>query len=142
MHTVKDLIKNRPEPYVLDAGLSTQDASRFMREHHIGAAPVVKDGELVGFCSERDLVYRVVAEKREPAETTVEEIMSRDVVCKGVDSTMRECEDVMRLHHVRHLPIVDGKKVVACISLRDVLQGELEDSESDVGLLSDYIRGG
>lgn len=141
MILVRHIIEHRPLPFLLSTQQSVVEASRFLRKHHIGGAPVVKDGDLVGFCSERDLVYRVVAEKRDPAETTVEEIMSRDVVSAHSEDRVEECERTMKLHHVRHLPIVEGNKVVACISLRDLLQSELDESEIQVQCLTEYIRG-
>ena len=142
MILVRHIIEHRPLPFLLETHQSVLEASRFLRKHHIGGAPVVDDiGGLVGFCSERDLVYRVVAEKRDPAETTIEEIMSRDVVFAHPDGKVEECERTMKLHHVRHLPIVKENKVVACISLRDLLQSELKESEVQVQCLTEYIRG-
>ena len=98
-------------------------------------------GELVGFCSERDIVYRVVAEKRDPDTTGIEEIMSSDVICAGSHDTVEDCEDVMREGHVRHLPIVEDGEIVACISLRNLLSSELNEVEFEVECLTEYIRG-
>ena len=140
MNPVSHLLEHRPLPYLLSVEMSALDASRFLRKHHIGGAPVVESGHLVGFCSERDLVYRVVAERRDPVETSVGDIMSRDVISAVPESTVEECERLMRTRHVRHMPILENEKVVGCISLRDLLQSELDESELEVGWLTDYIR--
>ncbi len=141
MIQVAEIIEHRPPPFLLEAELNAVEASRVLRKHHIGGAPVVRDGRLVGFCSERDIVYRVVAEKRDPEGLRIEEIMSRDVLCGSPEDTALKCEHVMREAHVRHMPIVENGKVVACISLRDLLQSELSEFKGEVDLLTDYIRG-
>lgn len=142
MLPVSVLIQNRPQPYLLDARLTVTQAADYFREHCIGGAPVVKDGELVGFASERDIVFRVVAEGRDPDDTKVSDIMSTPVTTATPDSTLEECEEQMRAAHVRHMPILDGDKVVACISLRDLLQSELRQAEAEVRSLSEYVQGG
>ena len=141
MIRVAEIIEHRAPPFLLDVEMNALEASRFLRKHHIGGAPVVKGGQLVGFCSERDIVYRVVAEKRDPEGLRIEEIMSRDVLCGSPEDTALNCEHTMREAHVRHLPIVENGEVVACISLRDLLQSELSESQDEVDLLTDYIRG-
>ena len=142
MIRVRHIIADRAPPFLLDADMTAAEASRFLLGHHIGGAPVEKDGQLVGFCSERDIVYRVVAKKLDPDETKVSEIMGTDVLSGAPDDTVVDCEDRMRERHVRHLPIVgeDGK-VVACISLRNLLQSELKEYKLEVKSLTEYIRG-
>ncbi len=141
MILVSHIIANRPKPFILQAGMNATEASRFLLEHHIGGAPVAKNGRLVGFCSERDIVYRVVARKRRPDETLVSEIMSQKVICAAPNDTVAECEVAMQEGHVRHLPIVENGKIVACISLRNLLQSEIREYKTEVECLTDYIRG-
>ena len=141
MLPVSVLIRDRPEPYLLDADLSVTEAARFLREHRIGGAPIVRDGELVGFASERDIVFRVVAEKKDPDATKVADVMSSPVTTATAEDTVEECEKMMRSAHVRHLPILLDGKVVACLSLRDLLQTELHQAEVEVRCLSEYVRG-
>ncbi len=141
MSVVNTLIEHRAHPFLLKAETTALEAARFLRKHHIGGAPVVENGKLAGFCSERDLVFRVMAEKRDPEDTKVVEIMSRDVVSATPDSKVQECESLMQEAHVRHLPIVKDGEVVACLSLRDLIQSELAESETQVECLSEYIRG-
>ncbi len=142
MIRVAQIIGHRALPFLLDADLNGVEASRFLRKHHIGGAPVVRGDRLVGFCSERDIVYRIVAEKQDPEGLRIEEVMSRDVLCGSPEDAVVECEHAMREAHVRHMPILKDGKVVACISLRDLLQSELSESKDEVDLLTDYIRGG
>lgn len=141
MIRVSHIIANRARPFILDAKMTIAEASRFLRKHHVGGAPVTEGGRLVGFCSERDIVYRLVGDGRDPDKTVVAEIMSTNVITAGLGDTALECEDKMRKAHVRHLPIVEDGEVVACISLRNVLKSELAEYKLEVDCLTDYIRG-
>ncbi|TDJ70785.1 MAG: CBS domain-containing protein [Planctomycetota bacterium] len=141
MRRVIDIIANRAEPFLLDSAMNATEASRFLREHHIGGAPVTENGRLVGFCSERDIVYRVVARSRDPDETKVAEIMSPDVLAARPGDTVDQCETMMQNAHVRHLPIIEDGKVIACISLRNLLVSDLSETRFEVSCLTEYIRG-
>jgi len=141
MIRVRHIIAHRSAPFLLTVDMSAAEASRFLLDHHIGGAPVIEKGQLVGFCSERDIVYRVVADKRDPDTTKISEIMSGNVLSGNPEDTAVDCEKLMRERHVRHMPIVEGGKVVACISLRNLLQSELEEYKLEVESLTEYIRG-
>ena len=135
------LIRDRPEPHLLDAELTVKEAASFLRDHRIGGAPVLQYGRMVGFLSERDIVFRVVAEGLDPSATKVAQVMSQPLTTASVDETIQECEQRMRRMHVRHLPILENRKLVGCLSLRDLLQSELRQAETEVRSLSEYIRG-
>lgn len=141
MIRVKHIIAHRGPPFILNSNMTAAYASSFLLEHHIGGAPVVTENELVGFCSERDIVYRVVADKRDPDATKVSDIMSTNVLSGSPGDTAADCEKRMRKRHVRHMPIVDHGVVVACISLRNLLQSELSEYKLEVESLTEYICG-
>ena len=141
MILVRHIIEGRPPAFILDAEMTAARAASFLREHRIGGAPVVGDGKLTGFCSERDIVYRVVAAKLDAETTLVSDIMSTEVITATPEDKVLECEALMRKHHVRHMPILEDGEVVACVSLRDFLQAELRASKSEVQSLEDFIRG-
>ena len=142
MLPVSVLIRNRPEPFLLDERLPVAKAASFLRRHRIGGAPVLRDGRLVGFVSERDIVYRMVAEGRDPDTTKVADVMTGPVITATVDETVEGCEEKMRRAHVRHLPILDeDANIVACLSLRDLLQTELQQAVFEVRCLTEYVQG-
>ncbi len=141
MLPVSVLIRGRPAPYLLDASFTVAKAATFLEDHHIGGAPVLQDDELVGFASERDIVFRVVAAGRDHLTTTVADIMSKKITSATAEDTVEDCEQMMRRAHVRHLPILEKGKVVACLSLRDLLQSELRQAEVEVRSLTEYVRG-
>ena len=76
----------------------------------------MRDGKLVGFASERDIVFRVVAGRLDPLETKVADIMSSPVTTATMESGVEECEQIMRRSHVRHLPILDKGKIVVTVA--------------------------
>jgi CBS domain-containing protein len=120
MSTLRDLIKDR-KVYSIEAGRTVLEAARFMMEHNIGALPVLRNGELAGIFSERDIMNRVVAAGRQPAYTAVSEVMTANPRAVNLDETIEECLFIMEEFGFRHLPIVDGKELKGLVSLRDVV---------------------
>jgi CBS domain-containing protein len=127
MSTVRDLVKDR-KVYSVDAGRTVLEAARLMMEHNFGALPVLRDGELAGIFSERDLMNRVVAVGRTPAHTVVSEVMTPNPRAIALDESIEECLFIMHEFGFRHLCIVEGKELKGLVSLRDILMhqaGEL-----------------
>ncbi|PYX85254.1 MAG: hypothetical protein DMG70_04295 [Acidobacteria bacterium] len=120
MARVFDLVKDR-RVYSIDADRTVVEAARFMMEHNIGALPVVRNGELVGIFSERDVMNRVVAVGRMPGQTRVSEVMTANPRSVTMDESIDECLFLMREFGFRHLPICEGKKLKGLVSLRDIL---------------------
>jgi CBS domain-containing protein len=120
MSSLRELVKDR-KVYSIDASRTVLEAARFMMEHNIGALPVLRNGELAGIFSERDIMNRVVAVGRTPGTTAVSEVMTANPRAVPVDESIEECLFIMRELGFRHLPIVDGKELKGLVSLRDVL---------------------
>ena len=107
---------------------------------HIGAMPVVDaHGALVGILSERDIVRAFPKDGARLVERRVRDLMVRDVVTCGPDASMSEAEKLMAKHHIRHLPVVEGTKVVGMISIRDVMVWRLRDSREEVKVLREAM---
>ena len=123
MSTLREIVRDR-KVYSIDAGKSVLDAARFMMEHNIGALPVVRNGELAGIFSERDLMNRVVAVGRTPGLTAVSEVMTANPRAVNVDESIEECLFIMHEFGFRHLCIVEGKELKGLVSLRDILMGQ------------------
>jgi len=128
MSTLRDLVKDR-KVYSIEAARTVLEAARFMMEHNIGALPVLRNGELAGIFSERDLMNRVVAVGRTPGLTDVSEVMTPSPRSVNLDESIEECLFIMHEFGFRHLCIVEGKELRGLVSLRDILMhqaGELE----------------
>ncbi len=128
MSTLRNLVKDR-KVYSIEAGRTVLEAARFMMEHNVGALPVVRNGELAGIISERDIMNRVVAQGRTPSYTGVAEVMTAKPRSVGLDESIEECLFIMREFGFRHLPIVDGKELKGLVSLRDVLMHQAAELE-------------
>jgi CBS domain-containing protein len=120
MTTLRQLVKDRRLYSVKDSN-TVLEAARYMMEYNIGAVPVLRDGDLAGILSERDIMNRVVAVGRTPGTTAVSEVMTPNPRAVAADETIDECLFIMREFGFRHLPVMDGKDLKGVVSLRDVL---------------------
>jgi CBS domain-containing protein len=128
MPTLRELVQDR-KVFSVEATRTVLEAARYMMEHNVGAVPVLRNGELTGILSERDIMNRVVAVGRTPGTTAVSEVMTANPRAVSADESIEDCLFIMREFGFRHLPIVDGKNLKGLVSLRDVLMhqaGEIE----------------
>ena len=128
MGTISDLVRDR-RVYSINSDASVLEAARFMMEHSIGALPVLRDGELVGILSERDVMNRVVAVGRLPGQTRVSEVMTSNPRAVSPEESIDECLFLMKEFNFRHLPVCEGKQLKGLISLRDLLLNARQQSE-------------
>ena len=108
-------------------GATVAEAARLMREHRVGAVMVVEQGKLVGVFTERDALFRVVAESRDVQTTRLAEVMTRDPHTLDPTQTFSDALHIMHEGGFRHVPVVENGKPVGMISCRDALGPELED---------------
>jgi CBS domain-containing protein len=130
MALIYDLVKDHTV-YSIEADHTVLEAARFMLEHHIGALPVLRNGELVGIFSERDIMNRVVAVGRTPGTTKVSEVMTANPKSVSVQETVENCLFLMREFGFRHLPLTDGKELKGLVSLRDIPLQVLAEKEAE-----------
>jgi CBS domain-containing protein len=102
-------------------------AARLMRESHVGAVIVVEDGKLAGVFTERDALFRVIAEGRDVQTTQLAEVMTRNPRTIHPDKPFPDALHVMYEGGFRHVPVVEDGRPVGMISARDALGPELED---------------
>ena len=141
MATVRHLLdrKNRaifsigPDEPVLEA-------IRLMAEHTIGALLVMQGEELVGIVSERDYARKVILKGRSSADTPVSQIMSAPVLTVSLSNSVPECMQLMTARRIRHLPVVEGRKVVGMISIGDLVKAVMEEQQQTIEQLESYIH--
>ena len=102
-------------------------AARLMKEHHVGALMVVEQGQLAGVFTERDALFRVIAEGRDVQGTQVADVMTRNPQIIHPDKPFADALHVMYEGGFRHVPVVEDGRPVGMISARDALGPELED---------------
>ena len=139
MHTLRqvvqrlNLISAEPDAKVMDVAVA-------MSEGRIGAIPIIEGERLVGIFSERDLMTRVVVSGRDARETRVEEVMTHKVVTAGLDEPVERCLEKMRRAGCRHLPVVQDGRVIAMLSMRDLLKDEIDEQDEEIRQLRAYIH--
>lgn len=122
MPKIGDVLARNQHVLSVNADQKVMEAVRLMTEFNIGAVPVLRDGELVGIFSERDLMRRVVAAGRSPGMTEVCEVMTSKPRTVSVDTDVDECIAMMREAGFRHVPVVDeAHKLRGVVSLRDIV---------------------
>jgi CBS domain-containing protein len=116
------------------------EAIRQMAEHHVGALLVMRGTELQGIISERDYARKVILHGRSSAETPVWQIMSSPVITVTPEQSVQDCMQLMTARRVRHLPVVEGGRVVGMISIGDLVKAVIEDQQQTIEQLESYIH--
>lgn len=121
---------------------SVFDAIKIMNDKAVGALPVVLNEKLVGMISERDYARKVILENRSSKETAVKDIMTARVFHIVPNQKVEECMAIMTEHHIRHLPVIDGKKLIGIISVGDVVKHIISDQKFKIEQLEHTISWG
>ena len=130
---VRKIVENR-FCIAIPSDMNVADAATLMRQHGQGAVLVVDDGQLIGICTERDIVFDVVAEGLEPAHVPVSAIMTADPVTAGPDMPFGHALHLMFEGGFRHMPVVGaGGTLLGVISARDALAIDLIRFQEDLG---------
>ena len=142
MVTVKELLRGKPdELWTVSPRATIYQALEILADKDVGALPVVEDGELVGIFSERDYARRVVLRGRTSRETLVSELMVTAVVVVAPTDTIQDCMALMTQQHVRHLPVMDGNRMIGIVTIGDVVKQVITEQEFTIKQLESYIRG-
>ena len=139
MATIRDLITNRTIHYVQPTQ-TVFEAANYMVDCNVGAVPVLKETELVGVFSERDIMRRVVTEGRNPLTTRIADVMSTDLRTVEPGASSEEAMCLMQSHSVRHLPVCEGRTLVGFLSLRDLLRCHLDEKSGEAEMMRAYIQ--
>lgn len=120
---------------------SVFDAIKLMADNTVGSLVVMDGEELVGIVTERDYARKVIIKGRSSESTRVEEIMTRDVLTTSSGQTVNECMEMMTERRIRHLPVVEDNRVIAMISIGDLVQAIISDQQQEIEQLEHYISG-
>lgn len=140
MATLRDLLARkgsrvisiRPDATVLEAAL-------LMNESGIGGLVVLDGGTLAGVVTERDMMRRVIAQRRDPAATEVRAVMTSPVVTCAPGTTVEEAAAVMTNRRIRHLPVQEGGRLVGLITIGDLLAFQVAEQQATIQYMSSYI---
>ncbi|HZR78230.1 MAG TPA: CBS domain-containing protein [Chthoniobacterales bacterium] len=133
--------KNR-EIFSVTPDTCVDDAVKMMDEKNVGALLVMKGKKLVGMLSERDYARKVMLRGKKSDETPVSDIMSTNVTVTHPSDGVDECLRIMTDKRIRHLPVVDGDKVIGMISIGDLVKHVISCQSATIAHLESYISGG
>jgi signal-transduction protein with cAMP-binding, CBS, and nucleotidyltransferase domain len=111
--------------------MNAADAAAMMKQFDTGVIPVAEEGRLLGLVTDRDLVVRVLAERKDPLEVRLEEIATTAPITVTPDTSLSEARSMMAEHRIRRLPVVKAGELVGILSLGDVAHADA--SERAVG---------
>jgi CBS domain-containing protein len=128
---VRSIIEDQ-KPVMASADMTVSAAARVMKEQGIGALLVLRDGRLAGIFTERDALFRVVAEGRDPAKTRIADVMTANPRTIAPDRPFGHALHLMYEGGFRHVPVVDNGRPLGVVSARDALGPDLQQFIADL----------
>jgi CBS domain-containing protein len=143
MATVGKLLEKKGhQVWSVPPDATVYDALRLLAERDIGALLVIKGEDLVGILSERDYARKVILQGKASMHTRVDEIMTARVLVVTPENSLQEAMAIMTEKHLRHLPVVEGQKVIGLISIGDLVKEIIAGQKFLIEQLESYISGG
>lgn len=140
MASVKQLLQGKGhDVWSIGPEASVYDAIAKMAQEEVGALVVLEGESLVGVVSERDYARKVVLQGRSSRDTKVKDIMTTRVAYARPDQSVEDCMAMMTEKRIRHLPIMDGDKLLGVISIGDLVKYIIEEQKHVIEQLEQYI---
>jgi CBS domain-containing protein len=142
MQTVNDLLKIKGnQVWSIEYNATIKDALQLLAQKDVGALTVLKNGQLVGIFSERDYARKMAQLEQCSLAAPVSEIMTSRVLVVNNSNSVEECMSLMTDKHIRHLPVLEGDKLVGIISIGDLVKAITSDQTEKISQLENYIQG-
>lgn len=143
MATVRDILARKNSRILsIEPTATVLDAALLMNEHKVGSLIVMDGPEMAGIVTERDILQRIVAARRDPASTLVSDVMTAKLMCCQLHTTIEEARVFMKDARIRHLPVVnDDDELCGLISIGDLNAFDAQSKEMTIHLLEQYIHG-
>jgi CBS domain-containing protein len=143
MTTVAQILKSKPEQGVatIRPEASVFEAVKMMAERNVGALVVLEGEKIVGVVSERDYARKVALMARSSRDTPVRDIMTAPVMTVRPDQSNEECMALMTQNRLRHLPVMDGGRMVGVVSIGDLVKDIISEQKEIIQQLEHYIAG-
>jgi len=136
------LARKGQEVETVNPSVTLSTVAQRLRLKGIGALVVLDEGRIAGIVSERDIVHAFAAHRGEAAEIKVADAMTRELVTCRPDDSLTRVLGLMTRHRVRHLPVLEGGRLVGLISIGDAVKHRLDELETEAAVLRDaYIAG-
>lgn len=142
MTTVREILKSKGDAvWSVTPTDTVLHALGVMAEHNVGAVLVMDGDRLVGLLSERDYARKVVLAGRSSRDSAVADVMTSHVVCVAPERSVDQCMGLMTDKRLRHLPVLDHKRVVGVVSIGDLVKATIAEQEFTIAQLQSYIAG-
>ena len=139
---IRDILRRKGEDVYSVGPLATViDAVNTMNDHQVGSVLVCEGGDPVGVFSERDVLVRVVAAHRDPRQTLVRVVMTTRLYTASPDDTLLEVMRLMTDRRCRHVPVMEGERLIGLVSIGDLTKATQYNLRQEVRELSSYIGG-
>ena len=142
MTTVKKIIDQKSKTiFSVQSTDPVEDVLKIMRDFRVRAVLVIDDSELKGIVSQGDCAIKVLLPHKNASEVAVSTIMTPNPLTVKLSNTLDECMAIMVHKHIRHLPVLEGNKVVGVVSVGDMVKNIIELQGNQIKFLETYIKG-
>ena len=143
MSTVAELLAKKEQNLLsIEPTATVMNAANVMNKHRVGALLVVEEGKLEGIFTERDILRRIIGEKKDPETTAVGQVMTTEVACCKPETTLEQARLIFRDKRVRHLPVVDDTgSPLGVVSIGDANAWAMENQTAEIHYLQEYLYG-
>ena len=143
MKSVAHILKSKADAsvYTIAPNATVFDALKLMAEKSIGALVVTEGEQVVGIITERDYARKVILLARSSKDTPVHAIMTSSVMYVRSDNTSEECMRLMTENRMRHLPVMDGARLIGIVSIGDLVKDIISEQKFIIEQLEHYITG-
>ena len=143
MKTVAQILRSKPDQtvYTIIPTASVFDAVKLMAEKSIGALVVMAEEQVVGIVTERDYARKIILMARSSKDTPVRDIMTSAVMYVRPDQASEECMVLMTENRLRHLPVMEGGKLIGLVSIGDLVKDIISEQKFMIQQLEHYITG-
>jgi CBS domain-containing protein len=142
MSTVRKIVELKgPAVWCASPETTVFDALVMMSDKNVGALVVTSGEEVTGIFSERDYARNVELKGKAARELRVQDIMTSNPVTVGPEHSIEECMEIMNNHHIRHLPVLENRRLVGMITIRDAIKAVISEKEHTIAQLENYIKG-
>lgn len=142
MRQVRHLLESKGDAvFTISPEAPVLDAIRTMAERSVGALMVTRGDALAGIVTERDYARKVILKGHSSRETPVSDIMTPSPTCVAPSTTVDECMHLCTQLRVRHLPVMEGNRLVGVVSIGDLVKAVIDDQATEIDQLQRYIAG-
>lgn len=123
----------------LDVGCSVLEVAKLLGTRRIGAIPIMSAGELAGIISERDVMRGLAIKGGDVLNDKVDTLMTKSVFTCSKTDTVQQLMTIMTERRIRHIPVMEDGKMVAMISIGDIVKERMQEAEQEADALKEYI---